>query len=116
MISSRHAQVSEDELRKEGEIEADENNERRKLSPPFRVEAPEHLRPPVVNSAEIGHYRSADHDVMEMRDDEIRVVDMHIDALRSQKESSHPADREQSDETECVQHRRLQPDRSFIER
>ena len=48
--------------------------------PPDRlgIHAPGDLRPPVMQAAHEGHHHAADHDVMEMRDDEISVVQMDI--------------------------------------
>ena len=61
-------------------------------------------------------HHSADHDVMEMRDDEIGVGHMHIDGERGEKQSRQAADRKQPDETKRVEHRRLKRDRAFVQR
>ena len=41
-----------------------------------------HLRPPVVQAAEVAHDRAADHDVVEVRDDEVGVVQVDVEAER----------------------------------
>jgi hypothetical protein len=74
-----------------GEIESHEYDQRRKTSPAFRVHAPANLGPPIVKSAEIGKQRPADHDVVEMRDDEICVADVNVSSQRSQEQSRHAA-------------------------
>jgi hypothetical protein len=56
-----------------------------------------------VQAAEVGHH----HDVVEVRDDEIRVVDVDIQADGGEEQSGQAADREQADEPDCVEHRRL---------
>ena len=43
-----------------------------------------HLRPPEVQAGEVAHDRAADHDVVEVRDDEVGVVDVDVDAERGE--------------------------------
>ena len=66
----------------------------------FVVEAAADLRPPVVQAAEISHDRAADHDVVEVRDDEVGVGDVDVQADRGEEEPGQPADREQPDEAD----------------
>jgi hypothetical protein len=72
-----------------------------------RVEAAGDLRPPEVQAAEVAHDRAADHDVVEVRDDEVRVVDVDVDPERREEQAREAADREEADEAERVEHRRL---------
>src|SRR4030095_16592412 len=58
MITARHSEVTQNELRKERQIKPEENHQGRKPRPAFRVHASSDLRPPKVHSTEIGHYRS----------------------------------------------------------
>ena len=51
-----------------------------------------------------------------MRHDEIGVVDVHVDAERCEEQAGQAADREQTDEAEGVQHRRVVGDRSLVQR
>ena len=67
-----------------------------------------HLRPPEVQAAEVGHHRAADHDVVEVRDDEVGVVHVHVEAERGEEQPGQAADGEQADEAERVEHRRLE--------
>ena len=107
VIAPRHAQIAEDELRKERQVEADEDQDGREAGPAFGIHAAGHLRPPEVNAAQIRHHRAADHDVVEVGDDEVGVVHVHVDRERRQEQARQPADREQADEAEGVQHRRV---------
>ena len=100
---------------KEGEVEAEEHQERREARPGFRVEPSGDLRPPEVQTGEIGRHRAADHDVVEMRDDEVGAGDLHVDGNRGEEETGQPADGEQTDESERIQHRRLERDLPAIE-
>ena len=116
MIAPRHAEIADHELREEREVEADEDDAGAQLREPFVVQAPADLRPPVVQPAEISHDRAADHDVVEVRDDEVRVGHVHVDADRRQEQSGEPSDREQPDEAVRVEHRRLPRHRALVHR
>ena len=83
---------------------------------PFRIQLAGDLRPPEVQAAEECRYRSSDHDVVEMRHDEISVGDVDVDGYRRQEQSRQSAGREQSDETQRVKHRRLEADLTSVER
>src|SRR6266550_2139018 len=72
-ISTRHTQISENELREKCEIKADEHKQRRQPAPRLRVHAPRNLRPPEVQPAEISHDRATHHDVVEVRNHEISI-------------------------------------------
>ena len=61
-----------------------------------------------MQSAHERHHHAADHDVMEMRDDEVGVVHVDIDGERRQKQSGQPADGKQADETQRIEHRRFE--------
>ena len=43
-----------------------------------------------MHAAQISHDRAADHDVVEVGDDEISVGDVHVDAERGQKQPVSP--------------------------
>ena len=40
-----------------------------------------------MQAAHVGHHRAADHDVMEMGDYEVGVVNVHIDSERGQEQA-----------------------------
>ena len=83
---------------------------------PSGYDAAADLRPPVVQAAKVAHDRAAHHDVVEVRDDEIGVGDVHVQSDRREKQPREPADREQSDEADRVEHRRLPRHRSLVHR
>src|SRR5205085_9868873 len=114
MISPRHSQVPEQELREEGEIEPDKGNHGREFSPEFGIQASGNLGPPVMKAAHESHHHASDHDVVEMSDDEICVMDMHVDGKCRDAETSQTANGEQADKTERVKHRRLESDRARV--
>ena len=80
MIAARHAQVAEHELRKECQVEADEDDQCGQPCPPFRVHPPRHFGPPEMDAAHVRHDRTAHHDVMKMGNHKIGIVDVDIDS------------------------------------
>src|SRR5579864_5152372 len=65
-VSARHSHVSENELRKEREVETDKHEQGGQPAPSFRIHAPGDFRPPKMHPTEIPHDRTADHDVVEV--------------------------------------------------
>jgi hypothetical protein len=51
-----------------------------------------------VNAAEVAHDGAADHDVVEVRDHEVGVVEVDVGAERREEEAGQTADREQPEE------------------
>src|ERR1043166_1205162 len=80
MITARHAEVPENELREEGQVEAEEDDQRAGAPPHLRIDAPRDLRPPVMKPGEERRHHSAHHHVMEMRDHEIGLREVHVGA------------------------------------
>ena len=78
MVAPRHPQISENELRQERQIEADEDEERAEPGPPLWIHPAGDLRPPVVKRSEVSHHRAAHHDVVEVGDDEVGVRDVDV--------------------------------------
>src|SRR5439155_26677625 len=78
-IAAWHSQITEHELREESQVESHEDDERSQLAPGFGIHASGDLRPPEVQTADVGHHHASDHDVVEVRDDEIGVGHMYID-------------------------------------
>src|SRR5690348_17425286 len=103
-IPAGHAKVTQDKLRKEREVESNKDNDCRNPCPPVRIQAAGHFGPPVVNPAQITHDGAADHDVMEMSDDKVSIVNVLIQANAGQIQARQPADSEESDEAERIQH------------
>ncbi len=74
------------------------------------------LRPPVVQPAEEGDHRAADHHVVEVGHDEVGVVQVDVDGQRAEEQARQSADAEQEDERQGVAHRRLERDRALVHR
>ena len=60
--------------------------------------------------------RAADHDVVEVRDDEVGVGHVDVEAERGEEQAGQAADREQADEADGVEHRRVPRDRALVHR
>ena len=74
------------------------------------------LRPPVVQAAEEHEQGAAEHHVVEVGDDEVRVVDVEVRRQNGQRQTRQPADGEHEEEPQGVEHGRLQHDRTLVER
>src|SRR5690606_31327335 len=114
MIALRHSQIAEHELGEEREVEAEKDQRSGEPAPPFRIHLASHLRPPEVDSTEVAHYGTTNHDVVEVGNDEIGVVNVHVHCSRCQKQAIPPAQRKQADEAQGVQHGCFQGNRSFM--
>ena len=76
------------------------------------VEVSAHLREPVVEAAEDGEHRAEREHVVEVRDDEIGVVQHVVETGIGELHAGDAAEREQEDEADRPQHRRLELDRA----
>src|SRR5690606_41853954 len=56
--------------------------------------AAEHLGEPVVQRGQVRHHRPAHHDEVEVRDDEVGVVPVHVERRAGLRHAGHPADAE----------------------
>ena len=101
VIPARHAHHAENELRKKGQVETDEDRDGRNPGRKFGVKAPTDFWPPKMQPSEVGHDHPANHDVMEMRDDEVGVGEVYIDRQCCHIEASKAAYREEPDETQA---------------
>src|SRR6267378_5480531 len=115
-VAAGHAQIAENELREECEIEAQKQSNRSDAGQKFRIQLAGNLGPPVVQTADITHHRSANHDVVKVGDDEISIVEMNVQAETREEETSEATDEEEADEAEGVQHRSVVGNGTFIER
>src|SRR5690349_18563166 len=68
-----------------------------------------------MQSPQVSEQCSADHDVVEMRDDKVSVAQMDIDREGRHKQTSHAANCEQTDKAEAVEHRSVIRDGSFVQ-
>ena len=60
------------------------------------------------------HERAANHDVVEMRDDEVGVGDVDVDAQCRKEQAGEVSDGEQAEKTEGVEHGGVVADGTFI--
>ncbi len=82
----------------------------------LRIEPAGNLRPPEVQGADVSHYRAAHHDVVEVGDHEIGVMDVNVQAEGGEEKPGEAADHEQANEAERIDHRRIPGDRALVER
>src|SRR5882762_6894191 len=111
-----HAQVTKNKLREKSEVESQEKSDGSDAGQKFRIQLAGNLGPPVVQSADVTHHRAADHDVVKVGDDEIRVVKMNVQAETGEEETGEAADEKKTDEAESVQHRSVVGNGTFVER
>src|SRR6185312_10269473 len=95
VVAARHAQVANYELRHEGQVEADECDDRGKLGERLRIHAAGHLGPPEVDAGEECHQHAANHYEVEVRDDEVGFRQLDVHAQRAEKDACEPTDGEQ---------------------
>ncbi len=83
VIAAWHTEVSKNKLRKEREIKTHEEDYRCDSPEELGIKFSRNLGPPEMESTEIAHYRGAHHDVVEMGNDKICVVDVHKSGRQS---------------------------------
>src|SRR5207249_8015683 len=115
VITARLTEVTKNKQREERQIKSEKCRQRRQFSPNFRIQTAGDLRPPIMQPAHEPSDHSADHDVMEVGDDEISVVHVNIHRERGEKKSGETADHKQSDESQRVKHWRGEMDRAFVQ-
>src|SRR6185369_1977664 len=98
----RHSHVAQDELREECQVESEEHDHGCQTAEGFGIHTSGNFGPPEMHSAEISHNRAADHDVVEVGDDEVSVGHVNVDSQRRQEKAGKPAHQKQSNESEGV--------------
>src|SRR5260370_24238760 len=68
-----------------------------------------------MESSEIAHDRSTKHDVVEMGDDKIGVVDVHIHCQAGENKHSEATNREQTDSAQRIEHWSVKRDGALVE-
>src|SRR5438445_8978473 len=116
MIPARHSQVTQNKLREDIQVKSDEQNNGGDARQKFRIQTSSNLRPPEGDTAQITHDCATYHDVVEVRHDEVGVVQVDIEAQASEEQSRQPADREEPDESQAIQHWCVVCDRTLVER
>ena len=115
VVTPRHALASQEELREERHIETNEHNHAGNAPKIFVVHASRHLWPPMMQPADHADQRGTHHDIVEMRDNEIGVMQMHIGVERGQMDTGEPANGEQHKERQRVQHGRIQRNVALVQ-
>ena len=115
MITPRHPEVAEDELRKERQIEADEENHGRKFRETFRIEPAGNLRPPEVQASHVTHHCAAHHDVVEVGDNEVGIVDVNVQTEAGEEQAGEAANSEQANKAQSIKHGSMPGNRAFVE-
>lgn len=115
VVAAGHTTSTEDELGEERPVEPDEREGEGETTEFFRVHLARHLRPPVIQAAEEGDRGASHHDVVEVSDDEVRVMQVQVDADHAQEEAGQTTNREEEEESEAVEHRNVQLDRAAPE-
>ena len=76
----------------------------------FIHHAPEHFREPIIGCGKNAEDRRHAHDQMEVRDDEVRLVQVNVQHGLRQERAADSADNKQRNESDCKQHRRRETD------
>jgi len=95
---------SQNELREEREIEADEADERGQFTQALRYIRPVILGHQKWSPSQVGPSLRPDHHVVEVGDDKICVGDVNVDAERGQEQTGQAADGEEANEAEGIEH------------
>src|SRR3954447_16853008 len=104
VITARLTEVPKNKQREEGQIESEKRCERSEFSPNLRIQTASDLRPPIMQPTHKAGDHSADHDVMEVGDDEISVVYVNVNGERGQKQSGKTADHKQANKSQRIKH------------
>ena len=86
------------------------------LAPEFTHHAPGHFRKPIINPGEQRENRSRRHDIMEVRDDVIGIVQMNVAEVEAERQSGQTADAEHRQKRQGEQHRRVKANRTAPQR
>ena len=106
--AARHPVEPELVHRKERQVEADEEKPE-VPEPETAVKHPSgHLREPEIQAAKKWKHRAADQDIVEVRDDEERVVHLQVHRNGREHYSGQPADQEREEEAEHEKKRRIE--------
>ena len=76
------------------------------LPEPLAQHSPGDLREPVVDGREQREHRAADQHVVQVRDDEIGVMDLEVERHRAEHDAGQPADQQDEEEAEHEEQRR----------
>src|SRR5579863_6330506 len=114
MIAARHAEIAENELREKGQVKANEQGDRSGLGQPLGIQPAGDLGPPEVQSTDVPHHRTADHDVVKVRDDEVSVVQVNVETKARQEQAGQTAGQKKPYKPEPIKHRLFRRNRTFV--
>src|SRR5690606_22432075 len=115
MVLAWHANVAHHELREEGEVKADEDGEGAQLAKRFGVHASTDLRPPEVKTRKVGQHHSAHHDVVEVCDHEVGIMQVNVSTERREEQTGQAANQEQADKAQGVKHGGFKGNGPFVQ-
>ena len=95
-------------LGEEGDVEAHEQDPELPFPESLVEQTAEHLRPPVEEAGEDREHHAAEERVVEVGDDEVAVVHLPVDRERGEVDAGEPADHEDGEKAERVEHRRVE--------
>ena len=101
---------------KEGEIEEDERRHKMNLTPELIHHAAEHFGKPKINATESAEQTRSEQDIMNVRNDEIGIVDEYIDRCGSHENAAEAADYEHRHKCQRKTHWGLESNRTTIHR
>lgn len=108
VITPRHPLCAHDELDEEGGVETDKDKAEADTHQVLFEHTPRHLGPPIKETTEERHDGATHHRVVEVRHDEVRIVEVNVDRENTEEDPSEAADRKHPDKRQRVEHRRLQ--------
>src|SRR5690348_9666187 len=106
---------SRNEQRNENYVEWNDRAPEMNFSERFIEHSAEHFRVPEGKSRIHSNNCDGNERVMEMRDDEIRIVQINVRAGRAQENSRHAPNHEFRDESQGPEHGSIQVNRTAIE-
>src|SRR2546428_595574 len=106
----RHALEAEEVHREEDEVHADQREGEIPAGEAFGVHPPRHAREPEVEAGEHAEDGSAEEDIVQVRDDPVRVLERIVERDRRLEHAVDPADHEHRDEADREEHRSLEFD------
>ena len=77
-VATRHAASPQQELGQERQVESNEGNDGPKASLGIVVHHAKHFGPPVVNTTKVCEQCGSNHDKVEVGNDEVSVVQVHV--------------------------------------
>src|SRR2546425_332859 len=101
---------AEEVHREEDEVHADQREGEMPAGEAFGVHPPRHAREPEVEAGEDAEDGSAEEDIVQVRDDPVRVLERIVERDRRLEHAVDPADHEHRDEADREEHRSLEFD------